>query len=203
MKFRDYIRKIRYGKPIIIISGLPRSGTSMMMKMLDAAGLEIVSDGQRTADEDNPKGYFELEQVKDLDKNKDKSWLRNHRGKCIKVISFLLRELPINNNYKVIFIERNLDEVIASQNKMLDRRGESGGEANDDKMIENYENHLWKTKYLLKHGPQFDTLYLSHRDVLTNPREMARKVNDFLRGSLDVDTMAEVVDQKLYRNRKE
>ncbi|MFC1849925.1 sulfotransferase domain-containing protein [candidate division CSSED10-310 bacterium] len=203
MNPKTFFRKTIYGKPIIIVSGLPRSGTSMMMKMLEAAGLGIVSDGVRTADDDNPKGYYELERIKDLDKNKDKSWLKDLRGKVVKIISFLLKELPRNNNYKVIFIERNLKEVIASQNKMLTHRQESGGNVSDDKMITNYENHLWKIKYLLRNAPQFQVLYLNHRDVLQKPQEQAAKVNVFLGGTLNELEMAGVVDPNLYRNREE
>jgi len=195
-------RKLRYGEPVIIVSGLPRSGTSMLMKMLAAGGLEIVSDGLRSADEDNPKGYFELEKIKDLDKNTDKSWLKDLRGKCVKIISFLLRDLPDNNNYRLIFVDRHLEEVIASQNKMLVRRGETGGATSDEKMIENYREHLKRIKNMLAHKPCFEVLYLNHHDVISNPEEISRQVNDFLGLELDLDKMVTSVDPSLYRNRK-
>ncbi|MBN2383832.1 sulfotransferase domain-containing protein [bacterium] len=201
MSITKLIRKMRYGAPLIVVSGLPRSGTSMLMKMLDAGGLAIASDGKRMADEDNPKGYFEMERVKELDKNLDKTWLKELRGKCVKIISYLLRELPTDNNYKVIFVERHLDEVIASQNKMLVRRKQTGGEASDDKMVENYRNHLWKTKYMLEHEAPFEVLYLNHRDVLKEPESMAIRINKFLGLNLEVKKMVEVVDPNLYRNR--
>ena len=115
--------RIRYGKPVIVISGLPRSGTSMMMQMLYAAGLPVITDQLRTADEDNPKGYFEIERIKGLYQENDKSWLVDYKGKAVKIISFLLLHLPAKINYKVIFMERDLDEILASQKKMLQNRG--------------------------------------------------------------------------------
>ena len=106
------LRRVRYGKPIVVVSGLPRSGTSMMMQMLEAGGLEILTDGRRTADESNPHGYYELERVKTLEKSEDTSWLTDARGKAVKIIAFLLRYLPENLNYKVIFVHRDMDEVL-------------------------------------------------------------------------------------------
>src|SRR4026207_1213461 len=120
----DFLRRRKYGEPIVIVSGLPRSGTSMMMKMLEAGGLTVMTDAIRQADIDNPRAYCECERVKNLEKETDKSYVREARGKVLKVISFLLKDLPDDNYYRVIFMRRHLDEVIASQNKMLDRRGE-------------------------------------------------------------------------------
>ena len=138
-------RRFRYGEPIVVVSGLPRSGTSMAMRMLEATGLTIVVDGIREADEDNPKGYFELERVKDLAQENDWEWLQEARGKAIKIISYLLKELPDDHNYKVLFMRRDLREVLASQAKMLERRGESN-DSDDERMIELYENDLWKAR---------------------------------------------------------
>ena len=97
---------------ITVVSGLPRSGTSMMMRMLDSGGMEVLTDSIRTADEDNPKGYYEYERVKDLETETDKSYVRDGRGKVLKVISFLIRFLPDDNQYRVIFMRRDLDEVL-------------------------------------------------------------------------------------------
>ncbi len=118
MGINHLYRKIRFGKPIVVVSGLPRSGTSMTMKMLSEGGLELVTDGIRTADDSNPKGYYELETVKELGKTTDLSWLHDARGKAIKVISYLLRFMPQTFNYRVIFMHRNLHGVIAVRNKM-------------------------------------------------------------------------------------
>ncbi len=118
-----FVRRLRYGRPIVVVSGLPRSGTSMMMQMLQAGGLEILTDAVRTPDGSNPKGYFEFEAVKDLDKGPPPAWLTGARGKAVKIVSSLVRWLPESHDYQVIFMRRNLDEVILSQNKMLADRG--------------------------------------------------------------------------------
>ena len=199
-KINKWFRRIRFGRPIIVVSGLPRSGTSMAMKMLEAGGIPLVVDGQRTADEDNPKGYYEDERVKDLASTEDKLWITNGRGKAIKIISYLLKELPRNRNYKVLFMRRNLEEVLASQAKMLDRRGEDS-DTDDRRMMDLYENHLWKIGYLIKHSQHLDVMNLTHREVIENPEAAARQINDFLGSKLDVEAMARVVDPNLYRNR--
>lgn len=195
-------RRFRYGEPIVVVSGLPRSGTSMAMRMLEATGLTIVVDGIREADEDNPKGYFELERVKDLAQENDWEWLHGARGKAIKIISYLLKELPDDHNYKVLFMRRDLREVLASQAKMLERRGETN-ESDDERMVELYENDLWKANYLLKNNSHFDALMIGYRDVLDDPLEQARKISEFMGGGYDVEKMAAAVDPKLYRNRAE
>ena len=130
-----FARRLKYGRPVVIVSGLPRSGTSMAMKMLEAGGMELVVDNIRSADEDNPKGYYEDERVKDLAETVDKEWLREARGKVIKVVSSLLNYLPKGNTYKVVFMRRNLHEVLASQTKMLDRRDEQSHTEDQDLLL--------------------------------------------------------------------
>ncbi len=194
-------RSIRYGEPVIVVSGLPRSGTSMTMQMLAAAGVAVVTDGVRKPGEDNPKGYYEDERVKDLHKDKqDGAWVRDARGKAIKIISFLLKDLPETNNYKVIFMRRDLSEVLASQQKMLDRRGEDN-DTDDEKMLEVWKNHLWKVTYLMTHADRFELLNVPYREVVAKPIEQARRIKDFLGLSVDPEQMAGAVDEKLYRNR--
>ena len=199
---KDLYRRTKFGQPLVVVSGLPRSGTSMMMKMLDAADLPLVTDAVRTADEDNPKGYFEDERVKDLDKSEDRDWLRDCRGKVVKIISFLLLDLPEENFYKVIFMRRNLEEVIASQNKMLVRRGEPTDEANDAKMIQRYKMHLRKVEYVLEEYDNFEAIDVDYRQALEDPRTYAARIGEFLGAKLDLDRMAAVVDPSLYRNRR-
>ncbi|MEE8369077.1 MAG: sulfotransferase domain-containing protein [Thermoanaerobaculia bacterium] len=199
-KWSRRLRGLRFGRPIIVVSGLPRSGTSMAMKMLEAGGIPLVVDGRRRADEDNPKGYYEDERVKDLASTDDKLWITNGRGKAIKIISYLLKELPRNRNYKVLFMRRNLQEILASQTKMLQRRGESS-DTDDRRMMDLYEDHLWKVGYLIKHTPHLEVMDLTHREVIEDPESAARQIDDFLGGGLDVEAMARVVDRKLYRNR--
>ena len=158
-------------------------------------------DGIREAGEDNPRGYFEDERVKDLHKDEeDRSWLTDARGKVVKIISFLLKDLPETNNYKVIFMQRDLAEVLASQQKMLDRREESN-EIEDDKMLGIWKDHLWKVNYLLKHADHLESLEVPYKDVVANPLEQARRMKDFLGLPLDPGQMAGAVDEKLYRNR--
>ncbi len=197
----SFIRKIRFGDPVIIVSGLPRSGTSMCMKMLDAAEIPILQDGIREADEDNPKGYYEYEKVKDLDKGGDNSWISEARGKVVKIISFLLPHLPPGNNYKIVFMGRNIDEILASQNKMLVRRGEPTDTTADENMKKLYSDHLIKVKSMLRYRDEMDSIVIQYNDVLNDPRPQAERMNEFLGGRYDVERMLSVIDTSLYRNR--
>jgi len=192
-------RRVRYGKPIVVVSGLPRSGTSMTMKMLEAAGLPVVTDGLRTADEDNPKGYYEDERVKDLHRSGDKAWLRDARGKVVKIISFLLKSLPADNNYQVLFMHRNLREIVASQNKMLVRRGERN-DTPDERAVQLLDEQVRDARFFLRR-PQFEVMELSYGEMLQGGRAQATRIAEFLGEPLDVEKMAQVVDVQLYRNR--
>jgi hypothetical protein len=196
----DFLRRRRYGEPIVIVSGLPRSGTSMMMKMLEAGGLTVMTDAIRQADIDNPKGYYEYERVKNLEKETDKSYVREARGRVLKVISFLLKDLPDDNYSRVIFMRRHLDEVISSQNKMLDRRGEDSIQDRET-MAEAYRNHLAAVKILIRKRPNLEMLEFRYDEAVRNPKEAARSVNTFLGGKLDERAMSAVIDGELYRNR--
>jgi len=199
---QKYLRKRKYGPEIIVVSGLPRSGTSMMMKMLEAAGLPIMTDAVRQADEDNPKGYFEYERVKDLEKEQDKAWVREARGKVLKVISFLLKDLPPDNFYRVVFVRRDVDEVVASQNKMIRNRGEEN-RVEDEEAKRLFQRHLLQVKMLVSRSPNFEMLEVDHQEAIRDARAVAEKVNAFLGGGFDVARMAAAVDRTLYRNRKE
>ncbi len=199
--FGDFMRQRKYGEPVVIVSGLPRSGTSMMMKMLEAGGVPIMTDAIRTADVDNPKGYYEYERVKDLEKEKDKSYVKEGRGKALKVISFLLKELPDENFYRVVFMRRDLTEVIASQNKMLDRRGETTIDE-QEMMAEAYRNHLAAVKIMTRNRPNFEMFEFRYDTGVKDPKVAAKAVNDFLGGKLNEEAMAKVIDGELYRNRR-
>jgi hypothetical protein len=192
-------RRVRYGQPIVVVSGLPRSGTSMAMKMLEAGGLPVVTDGLRAADEDNPKGYYEDERVKDLHQAADKTWLRDARGKVVKIISFLLKSLPADNNYQVVFMHRNLREIVASQNKMLVRRGERN-ETPDERAVQLLDEQVRDARFFLRR-PQFEVLELNYGEMLQGARPQAERMADFLGQPLDLERMAQVVDVQLYRNR--
>jgi hypothetical protein len=186
-------------EPIYIVSGLPRSGTSMMMRMLDAGGLEIVVDNIRAADDDNPRGYYEFETVKKIEE--DKSWLPDARGKVVKMISMLLQHLPADYNYKIIFMERRIEEVLASQAKMLVRRNETGSEANDAAMAAMFGKHLEKTRSWMEAQTNIDVIYIPYGDTVSNPSGTADLLKDFIDHNLDTAAMIEAVDPSLHRNR--
>ncbi len=194
-------RRLRMGRPVILVSGLPRSGTSMMMRMLAAGGVPILTDGERTPDDDNPKGYFELERVKDLSQGEAR-WLRSARGRAVKVVSPLLPQLPATHRYRVIFMRRELTEVLASQRRMLSHRGTDDG-ADDATMLARFAEHLDKVTFQLRYRPQFQTLFLDYRAAIEDPRAAAEEVAAFLGGDLDVMAMANAVDPLLYRNRRD
>jgi len=186
-------------REIVVVSGLPRSGTSMMMKMLEAGGLRIVSDGLRRADEDNPNGYYEAEAVKDLAQG-GAEWLDQAAGGAVKVISALLEHLPGGYRYKVVFMERRLAEVLASQKKMLSNRQEAS-RTSDEEMEAEFSRHLAAVKYWLARQPNIEVLYVDHHTLLEAPEEGCRRVAAFLGLPLDVEKMAAVPDGRLYRNR--
>ena len=198
---QEALRRIRYGKPIVVVSGLPRSGTSMMMQMLSAGGLETLTDDLRPADESNPQGYYELQRVRTLEESEDLSWLKGARGKAVKIIAFLLRYLPEDFNYKVIFMHRDLDEVLASQAKMLARRGEPS-DTDDASLRELFQAHLARTKRLVSSRTCFEVLNISYPEVLENASEHAERVNRFTGGRLNIERMAAVVNPDLYRSRR-
>ncbi len=185
-------------KHIIIVSGLPRSGTSLMMQMLDQGGVEIVTDNIRRADTDNPRGYYEFEQVKKI-KN-DVSWLPATRGKAFKMVSQLLYELPPTEEYRVIFMERDLDEMLVSQEKMLARLNKPA--APRAAIERSFIEHLRKLRDWLAGQPNIEVLYVCYNELLEGPEEQAKRVSAFLEGQPDTVKMAETVDSLLYRNRK-
>ncbi len=184
---------------VILVSGLPRSGTSMMMKMLEAGGLSVLTDNIRTADEDNPKGYYEFEAVKALESNKD--WLKGASGKVVKIISQLLKQLPVEYKYKIVFMRRKMEEVLASQKQMLVRRGEPTDTIGDDKMAKIFQAHLLQVETWLAKQPNIEVLYIHYTEALENPLPVIDKINQFLGGKMDVKKMAAVVDKSLHRQR--
>lgn len=198
---RRRLRRIRYGEPIVVVSGLPRTGTSMMMQMLAAGGIEPLTDGRRPPDDDNPEGYLEYGPVKDLEHAADRSWLYDARGRAVKIIAFLLEHLPETHDYRVVFMNRKLDEVLASQATMLDRLDETDG-TEDARMRQHYVDLLARTRTMLAHRPHFDVHHVRYSEVVADPLGGAREVDRFLGGRLDVEAMAAVVNPDLYRNRR-
>ena len=185
---------------ITVVSGLPRSGTSMLMQMLDAAGYPCLTDGVRRADADNPRGYFEYEKVKRL--RRDCSWLPEAKGKAVKIIVQLIPFLPSQFSYQVIFMERDISEVLASQRKMLQRQGKGGGNLSDVQLHQIFERQVFEVKQMLvqRDVPMLDVAY---SNVLQYPMKIAEQIQEFLREDLDVCAMAAVIDPNLYRQRCE
>src|SRR5512140_1614791 len=184
---------------VIVVSGLPRSGTSMMMKMLAEGGLSILTDSIRTADEDNPNGYFELEQVKQLAEGQ-KDWLANADHKLVKVISALHEHLPPEHHYKVLFMERQIPEIVASQRKMLARRNETSA-VGDAEMEAQFQEHLKAIKYWLARQPNMEVMYVDYNHMMADPDAYCPKIAAFIGLPLDVGKMRAVPNERLYRNR--
>lgn len=183
----------------LVVSGLPRSGTSMMMKMLADAGVPILIDEIRNADEDNPNGYYEFEPVKQLVDSQDK-WLADANGKAVKIISALLEYLPPQYHYKVIFMEREIKEILASQQKMLSRRNEKS-EVEDTAMQEQFEQHLAAVKYWLGRQTNIDVMYVEYNRMVVDSDEYCQQIADFVGVPVDVEKMRSVPNGRLYRNR--
>ena len=184
---------------VTIVSGLPRSGTSMMMRMLEAGGMQVLTDNLRTADEDNPRGYYEYERVKQIED--DTSWLPEAEGKVVKMIAALLKHLPPGYRYRVVFMIREMEEVLSSQRQMLIRRGEPTDRVSDERMAALFQRHVQQVRGWLERQPDLEVIYVNYREVLGHPLEQATRVNDFLGSILDVEAMAEAVDLNLYRQR--
>ncbi len=186
-------------KPIILVSGLPRSGTSLMMQLLTAGGLSPITDSIRAADEDNPRGYFELEEVKS-----SQQWIENAGGKVVKLISQLLLELPLGGPYKVLFMRRKLEEVLASQKKMLARRGEPVG-STDEEMSDMFAAHVEEVESFIRGRDDIDALFVSYARLVIEPATQVARILRFLQGQteviLDAEKMVAAVDPNLYRNR--
>lgn len=185
---------------LTIVSGLPRSGTSMMMRMLDEGGLTAITDNIRKADADNPKGYYEFEPVKKT--KEDPSWVNGSEGKVVKMVYRLLYDLPAGRQYRVIMMRRNLDEVIKSQEVMLERSGKAGGKLSDDKLKKMFADELAKVEAWMDERGGFQYVEIDYNDMLKNPVPLAARINQFLDGGLDEAKMAAVVDPSLYRQRK-
>lgn len=185
---------------ITIVSGLPRSGTSLLMQIMEAGGYAIMKDELRRADMDNPKGYYEFEKTKAL--KKDASWIPECRGKVIKIVSPLLRYLPLTENYDMIFIKRDLDEVLVSQKKMMARRKSDDSGISDEKMKQYFEDHLGIIENWLEQRQNINTLFLQFDNLIQMPELTVKKMVDFLhiKSGANIKKMAACVDKKLYRN---
>lgn len=185
---------------VTIVSGLPRSGTSMMMKMLEAGGMEVLTDQIRQADDDNPGGYYEFEVVKQL-KEGNFIWLPEARGKVVKVIATLITHLPEDYVYQVVFMKRAMSEILASQRKMLLARGKDPNTVPDQDMHKIFEKHLSSVLSWMDNQPHLNYLTVNYNDLLLQPSDHIQRIRTFLGGKLDAIAMANVVDPQLYRQR--
>ena len=185
---------------IIVVSGLPRSGTSMMMKMLEASCVSVLTDAIREADEDNLKGYYEDERAKTL--HKDNSWIGEAEEKAVKVISYQLFHLPPEHEYRIIFMQRKIEEVLASQHKMMQRRGECQNDVSDQLMANIFQKHLDEIDEWLNKQKNIRTFYINYNETLNDPETSVEKIAEFLELDMDIEKMMQVVDPKLYRQRK-
>jgi hypothetical protein len=187
------------GHFVTIVSGLPRSGTSLMMQMLAAGGMKVLTDGHRSADQHNPCGYFELEAVKHT--RTDHSWLAQAEGKVVKVVHLLLPHLPVDREYRVVFMQRELIEIIASQRAMLQQQGRPAANLPDSKLAEIFGKQLAEVRQFLSKNPNFRVLHVQHRYVIEMPLTVAQQIATFLGGDLDPKRMAAAVEPSLYRQR--
>ena len=184
---------------IVIVSGLPRSGTSLMMKMLEAGGINPLTDNLRKADLDNPRGYYEFERVKKLPL--DKNWISQARGKAVKVLAELIKHLPRDEHYLIIFMMRDLDEIIESQKKMMVRRDEDPDSIGDAEMKDLLRKYLVSLKKLVNKNRNMEVLYISYNELMEDPEETAEELQDFLDLDLHREDVINCVDPTLYRNR--
>jgi hypothetical protein len=184
---------------ITIVSGLPRSGTSLMMQMLAAGGVPPLTDELRPSDESNPRGYFEFEAVKRL--RSDQSWLDQARGRAVKIIHLLLRELPVDGRfeYRVLLMLRPIEEVLASQHAMLVRQGKQPASAS---LAGVYASQLVQAQEWMRAHPCFSFLTFEHHSVIQQPEASAAAITEFLQRDLDVKAMAAAVDPSLWRERQ-
>lgn len=184
---------------VTVVTGLPRSGTSLAMQMLHAGGIPALADQQRVADADNPRGYFELERVKHL--RTDHAWLADAVGRAVKVIHLLLPHLPDQPACRVLFMDRDLREVMQSQAQMLARSGKPGGSLPAERMMALFADQLAGARRWLAGRSSIPVLQLPYARLVAEPLPWARQIDAFLGGGLDVPAMAAAVDPTLHRNR--
>ena len=196
---RFFRRKMK--PTITIVSGLPRSGTSMTMKMLEAGGIPPLTDHIRSADDDNPKGYYEYERAKKL-REGDTAWIPKAEGKVVKLIGALLVHMPSNYKYRVLFMRREMSEILASQAKMLENRAEDN-KVDDETMAALFIKHVKQVEDWMDSQPNLQFITVDYNAILKDPTPHIKKINQFLGGELDESAMLGVIDPKLYRQRKE
>jgi len=184
---------------LTIVSGLPRSGTSMMMRMLEMGGMPVLIDHVRTADHDNPNGYYEFEAVKRT--KLDSSWLEGSAGKAVKMVYRLLYDLPTDRSYRVLFMRRKLEEMLASHRTMLERNAAPADTASDRQMESLFRRELQSFYEWVPRQDHIELTNVDYNQILSDPVAELTRVQEFLGGAVDLAAMVSVVDSKLYRNR--
>lgn len=185
---------------VIVVSGLPRSGTSLMMKMLEAGGIPPLTDGERLADQDNPKGYYEFERVKKL-REGDIFWLPDAKGKAVKVIGALLPFLPAEFDFDVLFMRRAMSEILASQRKMLENRGEDTDKVTDEDMAKEFQTHLDEVFGWMKRQRNIRYLEVDYNQLMGTAVTELDRIVKFLGNQINREKMQKVIDPMLYRQR--
>lgn len=210
--YRDYLKdNDRYEKimsediykdaeEIIIVSGLPRSGTSMMMQLLEAGGLPVFTDNLRIADENNKKGYYEHEAVKII--HRDNTWMKNAVGKTVKIVSHLLTSLPMRYKYKIVFMERDLDEVTVSQSKMLQNLGKLAPDTAHFSIEQSFRKTNDKVKAWLNDKQNMKVIYIDYKEAVTNSETVIEQLNEFFEYKLNTQHMQQIIDKNMYRTQK-
>jgi thioredoxin len=183
---------------ITVVSGLPRSGTSLMMRMLEAGGIPALTDAQRVPDEDNPNGYYEFEDVKSLEQ--DAAWIERADGHSVKMVYSLLQHLPTDRDYRVIFMRRNTDEILRSQKAMLERKGITT-DVSDSMMKALFERELRKFYEWIPAQQHLQLMNVSYNELLSEPAMVIGRISRHLGGGLNVDAMLRMIDPALYRQR--
>jgi hypothetical protein len=185
---------------ITIVSGLPRSGTSLMMQMLAVGGMPVLTDQIRIPDEDNPRGYLELEAIK-LTKTSS-TWLKDANGKAVKMVHLLLLDLPTSGHrFRVLLMKRRINEVLASQKTMLQRQGKIGANLSENQLGQIFTAQMIKVENWLEQQENFTFLPINYNELVANPEPQIEAINQFLGGSLNSEAMHQAIDPKLYRQR--
>lgn len=184
---------------ITVVSGLPRSGTSLMMQMLEKGGMAVLTDAVRKPDQNNVRGYYEYEKVRSL--ARDPSWIAEAEGKAVKIIAQLLFFLPRNFKTRILFMERNMDEIIASQSRMLQNLGQTGADLDPAVLIQTFQKQMDQAKMFITQAPNTEWMSVSYNELLNDPGPVAEQVKPFLGDSLSVPDMLSAVDDSLYRTR--
>lgn len=171
----------------------------MMMQVLEAGGVQVLKDDFREPDQDNPKGYYEFERVKQI--AQDQAWLEDASGKAVKMVSALLPQLPNTYAYKVIFMRRKMEEILASQSRMLSRRGKPTDTTSEGEIASLFRKHLAQIEKWVDEQPNIEVLYINYNEVIAEPFKQIERINQFLENRLDIEKMVSAVDRALYRQR--